>query len=85
MSEAGGRHLRARGVLWHSGPDVVIVRNRDDPDNQLIGLAGGARLLWLALEQPATAEEVATALTAPAAEVEQALEMLRQHRLVISP
>lgn len=69
-------------MLWRSGPEVALVRKVGDPDDQILELAGGAHLLWLALEHPASAEEVAEAYGAPVAEVEQALDMLRERGLV---
>ena len=69
-------------MLWRSGPDVVLVRKVDDPDDQILELTGGALLLWLALEQPATVDEIADVFGAPVAEVEQALDMLSERGLV---
>jgi hypothetical protein len=83
VSVTGGRHVRARDVLWRSGPGVVLVRRVDDPDDQILELGGGAGLLWLALDQPTSADEVAEAFGAPVTEVEQALDMLRERRLVV--
>lgn len=71
-------------MLWRSGPDVVLVRQVNDPDDEILELAGGARLLWLALEQPATADELAEVFGTTVVEVNQALDMFRERGLVVA-
>jgi hypothetical protein len=83
VSDLDAKLVRARDVLWRSGPDVVLIRRVDDPDDRILEIAGGARLLWLALGDTATVDELAAAFGVRVAEIDQALGLMREHNLVM--
>ncbi len=89
--EFGGesRFVRSPEVLWRQSADVLLVRTLSDSD--VIELGGSAVLLWLALLEPATADqliaELADVVGAPvnvvARDVRVALTALEQRGLVV--
>jgi hypothetical protein len=58
------RFVRAGGVLWRQVADVILVRTVADPE--IVELKGAAALLWIALVEPVTADELASDLAAVA-------------------
>ncbi|TPW15168.1 MAG: hypothetical protein FD127_945 [Acidimicrobiaceae bacterium] len=51
-----GRVCRGDDVLWRLGPGQVVVRRVGYPGLDLAGLAA---MVWLALDEPSTASEIA--------------------------
>lgn len=51
-----GRVRRGDDVLWRLGPGQVVVRRIGDAGLDLTGLAA---MVWLALEEPLTVDEIA--------------------------
>ena len=41
MSDMASRHVRARDVLWRSGPDVVLVRHVGHPNDVILDAGPG--------------------------------------------
>lgn len=56
------RFIRAPEVLWRQLDDVVLVRTVANPE--VVELIGTGVLLWVALVEPITADELATELAA---------------------
>lgn len=81
----GRRHVRADHVVWRCGPDRVLLRNLDDRvDRVCTELFGAAALVWLALDEPATDDELSSRLSesAQSADWRAGLTQLRDHGLV---
>lgn len=82
------RFVRASGVLWRQSADVVLARTISDPG--IIEVGGTGVLLWLALVEPLTAEQLASELAEVtgaqieivAPDVRAALRELEQRNLV---
>jgi hypothetical protein len=58
----GSRFIRAPETLWRQLAGVTLVRTVADPD--VVELWGTGVLLWAALVEPVTADELATDLAA---------------------
>jgi hypothetical protein len=78
-------HLIARSpdVLWRHGPDVILARDLRDREYHLLELAGGAAMVWLALDQPATAEALASKYGVTSGDVAEAVAVLDRHGLIV--
>lgn len=73
---------RVPDALWRVGPDAVLVRRVTDHLGEALDLAGGAALVWLALDEPRTVDSLASVLDASPAAVIEAVHMLHDHGLV---
>lgn len=63
MAEPAGAVRRVDGVVWRCGPDrVLTLRVADRSDTAANELFGAAALVWLALDEPATPDELARRL-----------------------
>ncbi len=87
-SDQTSAYCRSSNVLWRLAVERVIVRRVGDRSPMAAGeVAGSAAVVWLALDRPRTAIELKSALEAaacadPSAELELALIMLRDCRLI---
>ena len=52
-------YARAANVVWRLGPDRVMVRLVGGGDEGASDLFGSAAIAWVALDEPATPEELA--------------------------
>jgi hypothetical protein len=55
-------YSRAPDVVWRLAPDRVLVRRIGHTDEQLLEVLGDAALVWLALDEPATEQEISERL-----------------------
>ena len=89
MPEDRSRFARAPDALWREMAGVTLIRTVDLPE--VVELRGTGLLLWAALVEPATADELgadlAAVLDAPvdvvARDVRAALDELVRRRVVI--
>ena len=57
------RYRRGRDVVWRSGPDRVLLQHVDRPaETAATDLLGDVAVVWLALDTPATRDELAERL-----------------------
>jgi hypothetical protein len=52
------RYERARGVLWRAAPDRIVTRRVRAGADGALDLFGPAAVVWAALDEPATVDEI---------------------------
>jgi hypothetical protein len=82
-------YLRAPRAVWRLADDRVVVRTVGDRTlHAEAEMTGSAVVVWLSLDEPQTAEGLRAALATagcadPDAELELALGLLGEHRLIV--
>jgi hypothetical protein len=76
---------RADDVVWRCGPDRVLTLRIGDSAQGSSELFGAAALVWLALDEPASPEELGRRLADAEIEADwlEALEILSERGLVV--
>jgi hypothetical protein len=85
MAEPAAAVRRVGGVVWRCGPDrVLTLRVANRSDTAANELFGAAALVWLALDEPATPDELARRLAEAGfhADPTDGLAALRERALV---
>ena len=81
------RYERAPGIVWRVGPDRVLVRKVGQGADGALDLLGPAAVAWVALDEPATVDELAERLTeaeVPGERVDEAVQQLVESGLVVT-
>ena len=57
--DIAARYSRAHDVVWRSGPDRVLLQHVDGPpETAALDLVGDVAYVWLAIDEPATRDEL---------------------------
>lgn len=80
------RYARAGGVVWRLGPDRVLVRRVGEGVDGARDLLGGAALVWVALDERRSLDDLTTELSelgTPADDICESLDRLVADGLVV--
>ena len=79
------RYVRAADLVWRLARDRVLVRRvGDHSDSAAIDLLGAAAVVWVAAEDPLTADELAAETELGADTIAESIELLVDGRWLVS-